>query len=554
MNLASNELYISRRSPALSAAGMVASSQPLATAAGVEALRRGGGAADAAIAAAAALAVTQPCSTGLGGDAFCLYYEAASGCVHALNGSGRSPAALDLQKARSAAGAGGADHIDLRHPYAVTVPGVVAAWDELAARFGRRPLGELLQPAAEMAERGFPVAPQTALWWALGAKRQLAGRRHAGELLLDGRAPKAGEIMRIPTLARSLHEIARGGARAFYTGRIAEAIVEAVAEEGGVLALADLAAHSSEWVEPISLDYRGTRIWECPPNGHGLAALVALNIARAVDVSAAAAGSAARLHLLAECLRLAFAETAWHVADPAFYRAPVAELLSEAFGRERARLVDPHRAMERVARAPLAAATAGSDTVYLCAADAEGNACSLINSTFTGFGTGIVAGGCGLALQNRGAGFRLDPRHPNRVEPRKRPYHTIIPAMATRADDGSLVAAFGVMGGMMQPQGHVQVASALFDDALDPQAALDLPRFQIQEGEPDGVLMVEDSRGGALSRDLESWGHRVAAFSGSDRYVFGLGQVIMRKADAAGRPAWWAGSDPRGDGCALGTW
>jgi gamma-glutamyltranspeptidase/glutathione hydrolase len=310
-------------------------------------------------------------------------------------------------------------------------------------------------------------------------------------------------------------------------------------------------------VEPISLDYRGTRIWECPPNGHGLAALVALNVARALDLGAAPAGSAERQHLLAECLRLAFAETSWHVADPAFYRAPVAELLSEPWGRERARLVDPRRAMERVARSSLAGSAGGSDTVYLCAVDAAGNACSFINSTFTGFGTGIVAGGCGFSLQNRGCGFRLDPRHPNRLEPRKRPYHTIIPAMATRpaaAGREELVAPFGVMGGMMQPQGHVQVASALFDDELDPQAALDLPRFQIQEGEPDGVIMVEDAPEGPLAQGLQRRGHRVTALSGSDRYVFGLGQVIMKKADAAGRAAWWAGSDPRGDGCAFGTW
>ena len=547
MKISSNELYISRRSPVLSTGGLVASSQPLATAAGVEQLALGGTAADAAIAAAAALAVTQPCSTGLGGDAFCLYYEAATGKVHALNGSGRSPAALDLERARRAAG--GAARLPLLHPYAVTVPGGVAAWIDVTRRFGRRPLAQLLAPAAEMAERGFPVAPQTALWWKAGAAKQLAGRRHGGELLRDGRPPEAGEIMRLPAMARSLRAIAEGGRDAFYRGRIAEAIVAAVAEEGGVLALDDLARHESDWVEPISLDYRGTRVWECPPNGHGLAALVALNVARHLDLAAAPAGSAARLHLLVESMRLAFAETAWHVADPAFYRAPVGELLSDAFGRERARLVDPRRSALSVSRAPLASAAAGGDTVYLCAVDAEGNACSFINSTFTGFGTGIVAGGCGFALQNRGAGFSLDPRHPNRLEPRKRPYHTIIPAMATR--DGSLVAALGVMGGMMQPQGHVQVVSALFDDDLDPQAALDRPRFQILEGEPDGTVMIEDPPGFGLAAGLAALGHRVSVPAPIDRYVFGLGQIILRTLDSSGRTVWWAGSDPRGDGCAL---
>ena len=553
MNLASNELFISRRSPVLARGGIVASSQPLATSAGVEMLRAGGSAADAAVAAAAALAVTQPCSTGMGGDAWCLYYEAATRSVHALNGSGRSPAALDLDRAREAAG-GGSLHLPPLHPFAVTVPGGPAAWADVVARFGRRPLAEVLAPAAEMAERGYPVAPQTARWWKNGAERQLAGRRHGGELLLEGRAPRAGEVMRIPTLARSLREIGEGGKAAFYKGRIAEAIVAALAEEGGVLSLADLAAHESEWVDPISLDYRGTRIWECPPNGHGLAVLVALNVARGLDLAAAPAGSAARAHLLVECMRLAFAETAWHVADPAFYRAPLAELLSDGFGRERARLIDPRRAMSKVARAPLAGAPAGGDTVYLCAVDAQGNACSFINSTFMGFGTGIVAGGCGLSLQNRGCGFRLDPKHPNRLEPRKRPYHTIIPGMATRESDGALVCPFGVMGGMMQPQGHLQVVSALVDDELDPQAALDRPRFQIQEGEPDGAVMVEDAPDGPIARGLSALGHRVAAVQGADRYVFGLGQVIMVEAAAAGPAVCWAGSDPRGDGCAMGRW
>jgi gamma-glutamyltranspeptidase / glutathione hydrolase len=455
--------------------------------------------------------------------------------------------------AAAAGGAGAAvDRLPFRHAHAVTVPGVAAAWSDLCARFGRRPLADALAPAIEIAERGFPVAPQAAAWWKMGAERQLTGRRHARDLLPEGRPPEPGQVVRLPVMARSLRELAEGGKAAFYTGRIAEAIVAEVRAEGGVLGLEDLAAHASEWVEPIGLEYRGARVWECPPNGHGLAALVALNIARHLDLAAAPAGGAARMHLLIECMRLAFAETSWHVTDPAFYRAPVTELLSDAWGRERARLVDPGRALSHVERSGVAP-VAGNDTVYFCAVDEAGNACSFINSTFLGFGTGIVPEGCGFSLQNRGAGFRLDPAHPNRLEPRKRPYHTIIPAMATRQADGALLAAFGVMGGMMQPQGHLQVASALLDDDLDPQAAVDQPRFQVFDGEPDGVVLVEDAPDGALARGLAAAGHRVQTVTGSERYVFGLGQVIMRR-EAGGDAVLWAGSDPRGDGCALGTW
>lgn len=558
MKLQSSEQYVSRRSPAVSARGMVASSQPLATLAGVDTLRKGGNAADAAVAVAAALQVTQPCSTGLGGDCFVLYYCAADRQVRALNGSGRCAAALSLQRLERE---GFRERLPPEHAYTVTVPGAPAAWADVAATLGRLPLSVSLEPAIELAERGFAVAPLTSLWWQAGAAEQLARHRHGAELMIDGRGPRAGERMRLPALARSLQLLAQEGAEPFYRGQIAERVVAAVREAGGALALDDLAAHASEWVQPIRCEYRGCHLWECPPNGHGLAVLLALNVLQACPLEGEPAGGAGRLHLLIEVMRLAFADAGRYVADPAFAAVPLPELLSEQYARQRARQISPRRAMPTPdwgrfgpgAAGPAAGhgaapgSAAGTDTVYFCAADAEGNACSFINSNYMAFGTGIVPAGCGYSLQNRGYGFRLDPEHPNRLEPGKRPYHTIIPALATEAATGELFAAFGVMGGMMQPQGHLQVFSALVDDGVDPQAALDRGRFQIEEGNPAGPVLLEDSLGAQAAAGLERLGHRIRVLGGLDRPRFGLGQVILK--DESG--VLWGASDSRGDGCAL---
>ncbi len=451
MQFASNSAYNSRRSPVPSAGGAVATSQPPATQAGVDVLRQGGTAADAAVAAAAVLQVTQPCSTGLGGDAFCLYFEAATGSVHALNGSGRSPAALDL--ARVAAD-GFADGLPPFHAHTVTVPGAAAAWQDTVDRFGAVSLSTVLEPARRIAEAGFPVSPLTSLWWNAGAKRQLSQTAFGHELFgasaggdtafagstgagSTGAGPRAGEIFRNPGLAAVLARIAEYGAAEVYEGRTAERIVEAVQREGGVLSLSDLRSHRSEWVTPLSVDYRGVRVWECPPNGQGFAALSALNVLARLDVHAYDEPNA--MHQLVECMRLGFADAACVVADPersgvsrAEYDAIVSELLSEDYARARARLVDPIRAMPSLR----GAGPAGNDTVYLAATDRYGNACSFINSNFMGFGTGIVPEGCGFSLQNRGYGFSLQERHPNALEPEKRPYHTIIPGMATVRDTG----------------------------------------------------------------------------------------------------------------------
>ena len=530
----------------LSSRGAVASSQPLATLAGIDTLRRGGNAADAAVAVAAALQVTQPCSTGLGGDCFVLFYSRAEARVLALNGSGRCAGALSLERLERE---GFRDRLPPRHAYTVTVPGAPAAWVETAATLGRLPLAASLAPAIELAERGFPVAPLTALWWRDGAEQLLRRHRHGGELMREGRGPVPGELMRLPTLASCLRTLAEQGSEPFYSGLIAERIVAAVREAGGALGLEDLAAHRSEWVEALRTEYRGRWVWECPPNGHGLAALLALNIYRHSGAPVPPARTAARLHLQIEAMRLGFADARRYVADPAFARVPVAELLSDGYAERRARSISGDRAMSPPSfGTPWDRADAGSDTVYFCTADEEGNACSFINSNFMGFGTGIVPEGCGYSLHNRGHGFVLEGSHPNRLEPGKRPYHTIIPGLATWVGSGELYAAFGVMGGMMQPQGHLQVLTALCDEGLDPQAALDRGRFQLDGGEPAGLVLLEDSLGPRTAASLRRRGHRVRRVSGLERPMFGLGQVILK--DPAG--VLWAASDSRGDGCAIG--
>jgi gamma-glutamyltranspeptidase / glutathione hydrolase len=541
--------FSSRRSPVLARRGMVASSQPLASQAGLSVLMAGGNAADAAIATAAALNVTEPTSTGIGGDCFALYYKAQTGEITALNGSGRAPAQLDLALlGRQNITRDGA--LPPFHAHTVTVPGACAGWCDLLARHGSLALPDVLAPAIGLAEDGFPVAPITAHFWARGAERQLRAAPGGDALLIDGRAPRAGEIFRNLGLARTLRAVAEGGQEAFYGGEIAAAIASRVQAAGGVLTTADLAAHTSTWDEPISTHYRGMRVWECPPNGQGLAALLALNILEGFDLGGLDAGDSRRWHYMIEAMRLAFADTNWYVADPRFSDVPLSGLLSKDYASRRRELIRPHRASLDVRQG---APAAGSDTVYLCVVDGQGNACSFINSNYMGFGTGLVPegrqGSWGFTLQNRGHNFSLDPRHPNALAPGKRPYHTIIPGMITREADGSLYAPFGVMGGFMQPQGHMQVVVAMLDDGLDPQAALDRPRFCIEPAAADGTVALERGLPQALVNDLRALGHPLKPdVGGYERALFGRGQIIRRDGDGI----LWAGSDPRADGCAMG--
>lgn len=528
--------FHSRRSPILATGAMVATSHPLAAQAGLDILRQGGTAADAAVTTAAVLNVVEPMSTGIGGDCFALYYEAATGQITALNGSGRAPADLTLE----ALSRQQMQRIPDRSAHAVTVPGTVMGWADLLNRHGRMSLRETLQPAIHHAERGYPVSPIIAhAWGALTGVFRPEDGTH--DFLPQGRAPRTGEIVRLPRLSHTLRTIAEGGAPAFYEGPIAGAIAKRVQAAGGYLSADDLKAHRSTWETPISVDYRGTQIYECPPNGQGMAALIALNILAGYDV--AAMNPVDRLHTQIEAMRLAFADALHYITDPSFAPAPVDALLSPDYASERRTMIAPTRAM----RPPtFGQPIASSDTVYLTVVDQDGNACSFINSLYMGFGSGLVVPDAGIALQNRGALFSLDAEHPNRLEPGKRPYHTIIPAMATR--NGELYASFGVMGGFMQPQGHLQVVSALVDDGVDPQTALDRPRFCIMGGDSAGQTALEDGADFATLADLAARGHSIVPVTGSDRSLFGGGQIIVRDQDSGGL---WGGSDPRKDGAAV---
>jgi gamma-glutamyltranspeptidase/glutathione hydrolase len=543
--------FNSRRSPVLSKRGMVATSQPLAVAAGLEILAQGGSAADAAVATAAALNVTEPTSTGIGGDCFALYYDAATGQVSALNGSGRAPAALTLARLRRE---GFGDELPAFHPYTITVPGACAGWCDLVDYHGRLAMRQVLAPAIRLAQEGFPVAPITAYFWQRGVDRQLKQSPGGLELTIDGRAPLPGEIFCNPGLARTFAKVAEGGKPAFYQGEIAEAIVTVVNAAGGCLSPDDLAGHYSTREQPIHVTYRGLKVWECPPNGQGLAALLALNLVEEMGLSEMEPLSAERLHLEIEAMRLAFADARWYVADPAFNPPPLQQLLSKEYAAVRRKLIDPHRAtLNQVHGSPLTS----SDTVYLSVVDEDGNACSFINSNYMGFGTGIVPSGWGFTLQNRGLNFSLDPEHPNALEPGKRPYHTIIPAMITRPhSEGQvnpepseeLYASFGVMGGFMQPQGHLQVFLGLIEDDLGPQSALDRPRFCILGGQPGGGVALEKGIPPPAVSGLAEMGHPVDLVGGPGRAVFGRGQVILRDSESG---TLWGGSDPRADGCAM---
>jgi gamma-glutamyltranspeptidase/glutathione hydrolase len=539
--------FTSRRSPVYGLGGMVATSQPLAVAAGLEILSQGGNAADSAVATAAALNVTEPTSTGLGGDCFALYYEASSGQITALNGSGRAPANLTIERLKQE---GLGDNLPPLHPFNITVPGACAGWCDLLAHYGRLPLTNVLAPAIRMAEQGFPVAPITAYFWERSTER-LRNALGGKELTIDGRTPRAGETFRNPGLARTLRRIAESGKAAFYQGEIAEAIASVIQQAGGCLTLDDLAAHTSTWEQPISTTYHNLRVWECPPNGQGLAALLVLNLLEGFEIACMPPLSAQRLHLMIEAMRQAFADTRWYVADPAFSPAPLEWLLSKDYAAQRRKLIDTNYATLNQTRGT---PTSSSDTVYLSVVDAEGNACSFISSNYMGFGTCIVPYGWGFTLQNRGAGFSLNPSHPNALAPGKRPYHTIIPGMITVDSDGStnlpntLYASFGVMGGFMQPQGHMQVVLGLVDDGLDPQAALDRPRFCIADGTAGGQVALEEGISPEVQSELAKMGHTLYLVSGYARSTFGRGQIIRR--DAATKVL-CGGSDPRADGCAM---
>ena len=463
---------------------------------------------------------------------FALHFDAASNRVSALNASGRSPDALTLERLR---GAGSSPS----HGLWVTVPGCCAGWFDLLARHGTMPIDRLLAPAIALAEEGFEVGRVTAAVWERGLPQL---QSHA--LTIGGRAPRAGERFRNPELAAVLRRLAARGREDFYRGETGAAIVEAVRQAGGVMSAEDLAAHESSWEEPASVVYRDKRIWECPPNSQGIVALLALGILDGFPIGAP--DDPQRWHLMVEALRVAFADARHWVTDPRAAAVTVAELLDPAYIENRRALVDPERATLDVQHGSPARR---GGTVYHCAVDARGNACSMASSHFIGFGTGVVPHGCGFVLHNRALGFSLDARHPNVAAPGKRPYHTVAPAMVTHAD-GSLWGPMGVMGGFMQPQGHVQLLTALVDDGAAPQDALDRARFCIDSGEAGGVVQLEEGVSKRVIAGLEKRGHPIKAGVPSfARAMFGRGQVIRRDTDGA----LLGGSDRRADGCAMAS-
>ncbi len=519
--------------------GAIATSQPLASAAGLAVLQRGGNAVDAAVTAAAVLSLTEPHMTGLGGDLFAIVWWAAEGGeLVGLNASGRSGSGM----AREELLRRGHRSVPLFGAEPVTVPGALAGWAALLERFGTISLAEALAPAIQLAEGGFPVTPIIASQWAAEVERLQRDPGARATYLIDGaRAPAEGERFRNPDYAATLRSISENGPEVLYGGELGRRIVEHLQRHGGFLALDDLAAHRVEWVPPIAVDYKGYRLWELPPNGQGIAALEMLRILEPFDLAAMGHNSAAYLHHLIEAKKLAFADLARWVGDPEHMTISPNDLLADDFIEARRRLLDPRRAAERPE--PGAAATA-SETIYLSVADRQGNMVSLINSIYWEFGSGVVVPGTGFALQNRGAGFTLEPGRANTVAPGKLPLHTIIPAFVTRPGaDGrdEPWLSFGVMGGSMQPQGHVQMLFNLLLFGMDLQEAIDAPRFRHLEGR---LVALEPAIGDDVRRALRALGHEIAPDGSA---AFGGAQAVLRL-----EHGWAAGSDPRKDGQAVG--
>jgi gamma-glutamyltranspeptidase/glutathione hydrolase len=531
----------SNRSTVACQGGIVCTSQPLASMAGVDVLRAGGNCVDAAIAANAVLGVTEPASCGIGGDLFAILWHEKEGRLFGLNASGRAPYAWSLDEAREL----GLESIPGHSPLAWSVPGCVSGWEALSGRFGALPLGRCLEPAIHYASAGFPVSPIIAghFGWVDESSPSLAAVYHPG-----GQVPGFGDIFENPALADSYRAIASTGAGAFYEGEIAERIVAKSKELGGYMALRDLADHEATWVDPVSASYRGWDVWEIPPNGQGIAALQILNLLEHFDIGSLEANSAEHLHLFVEAKKLAFEDRAQYYADPEFADVPVDWLISKEYAAERVKLIDPRKARTHVTHGD---PSLDSDTVYLTAADGEGNMISFIQSNYDAFGSGICPDGVGFPIQSRGQAFSLDPKHRNRLEPHKRPFHTIIPAFLTR--EGRPVMSFGVMGGDFQPQGHAQVLMNMIDFGMSPQQAGDQPRLRhYGSSEPwgdkstdGGLLLFERRFPDAVKARLQEMGHRV-----EDRLeAHGGYQAIWRRDDPR---VYFGASDPRKDGSAIG--
>ncbi|MGI9258926.1 MAG: gamma-glutamyltransferase, partial [Gammaproteobacteria bacterium] len=500
----------STRSVVMATHGIAATSHPLATQIAVQLLRNGASAVDAAIGANAALGLMEPTGAGVGGDLFAIVWDAEKRRLQGLNASGRSPQSLSLERLLEL----GFEKIPSDGPMSVSVPGAVDGWHELHSAYGRLDFAELLAPAIDYAENGFPMTEVIAAEWAANAEVLGKHPGFADVFMPGGSAPKAGDIFRNPRLAATYRAIADGGRDAFYNGEIANEVESYISANGGYLSAADFAAHRSEWLDPVSTNYRGFDVWQLPPNTQGIASLQMLNILEAFDLGAIEWGSAQHLHLLVEAKKLAFEDRARFYADPDFADVPVSELISKAYADSRRERLDPNRASRDLGHGDPQALAHG-DTVYLTVADAAGNMVSLIQSNFCGMGSGMTPGELGFVLQNRGELFSLDPGHPNAFEPGKRPFHTIMPGFVTRDDEP--VMSFGVMGADMQPQGHVQVLLNIIDYGMNIQQAGDVPRFR-HEGSSSptgykmtdgGIVLLESGFPQATLKSLAKMGHKL---------------------------------------------
>jgi gamma-glutamyltranspeptidase/glutathione hydrolase len=534
------------RSVTMARHGMVAASQPLAAQIGLDVLKSGGNAIDAAIATNAALALMEPTSCGPGGDLFAILWDAKAKKLYGLNTSGRSP----YKATRELFAERGLKSIPEYGPLSWSVPGCVDGWAALNKRFGRKPLAELLAPAIRYAEEGFPLTEVIAGHWRSGAARLRRDPGSRAIFLPGGEPPRAGQMFKNAALARSLRQVAEGGRDSYYRGPIAEEIVRLSDKVGGLFTLKDFADHTSTWVEPVSSNYRGYDVWELPPNCQGIATLQMLNLVEAYDLKKLGAGSADFWHLFLEAKKVAFADRGRYYTDPEFSKVPVAGLIDKAYAAERRKLIDPKTAMTHVDPGDPKLGT--SDTIYLCAVDEDRNCVSLIQSNYAGFGSYVTSPELGFGLQNRGCLFALDPKHPNTLEPHKRPFHTIIPAFVTKGGEPWLV--FGVMGGDMQPQGHVEILCNLIDFGMDMQAAGEAPRLEhVGSATPTGKPMAAD--GGTVKaepgipesvvRELERRGHHV------ERVRVNGGGYQGICIDAV-NGVLLGGSEARKDGCAAG--
>ena len=529
------------RSMVATTMGIVAASQPLAARAGVQILERGGNAIDAAIAANSTIGRMEPTGNGIGGDLFILYYEAKTGTVHGLNSSGWAPSGLTPEFLASK----GITAMPQRGIYSVTVPGVVAGWDAMRTRFGSKPFSELLAPAIYYAEHGFPVSEVIAGGWARSAKMHSQHPNSTKTYLIDGvRAPRAGEVFKNPDLAAALKRIAARGRDGYYTGPTAEAILAISKEQGGTFTAADLSEFQPEWVTPVKTTYRGWNVYEIGPNTQGIAALMMLNLMERFPMAEYGLHGPRAMHTMIEAKKLAYADMLKYVGDPRFSKIPVEPMLSKARAAERATLIDATRAMCDVQPGHLDGVTdaQGNDTIYMTVVDQDGNIVSLIQSNYSGFGSGLVPPGMGFMLQNRGGLFSLEPGQPNTLAPRKRPLHTIIPAFMEK---DAIKIGFGIMGGWNQGQAHAQFVSNIVDHGLTIQQALEAGRFT--KGTFEGCdVDIEALVPEATRADLAARGH-VLTVAGPRSGTFGYGQAVMNGPGGVH----FGASEPRHDGAAI---